>query len=76
MAKQKRRPDGDRPKRRPQRPADLPDRRALEGVMRQLATGLHGEAEQDTPLGKAQALMSRAFEEPDDQRRSSLRKTP
>jgi hypothetical protein len=73
MAKKKRRSDAEQPKpRRPMRPTDLPDRRAIEGVMQQLVAGLRGQADQDTPLGKAQALMYRAFEEPDEQRRVRL----
>ena len=72
MARQKRKPDGGKRKRRPQRPADLPDRRALEGAMRQFVAGQHGEADRDTPLDKAQALMYRAFEEPDEERRIQL----
>jgi hypothetical protein len=46
----------------------------MEGMMRQLAAGLQGQANQDTPLGQAQALMYRAFEEPDEQRRVRLAK--
>src|SRR5436305_12227192 len=70
MAKKKRRSNGESPKRRrPLRPADLPDRRAMEGVMRPLVAGLQDRADQDTPLGKAQALRYRAFEERDEQRR-------
>jgi tetratricopeptide (TPR) repeat protein len=67
-----RRQDGERPNRRPKRPADLPDRRAMEGVMQQVVAGLQGHAHQDTPLGQAQALMYRAFEEPDEERRVRL----
>jgi tetratricopeptide (TPR) repeat protein len=69
VARKKRKPDADKPKRRPRRPAALSDRRALEGLMRQAVAGLRGEADQDTPLGRAQALMDRAFGEPDGQRR-------
>jgi tetratricopeptide (TPR) repeat protein len=74
MARKKRKPDGEKPKRRPQRPAALPDRRALEGSMRQFVAGLQGGAGRDTPLDKAQALMYRAFEEPDEERRVELAK--
>jgi tetratricopeptide (TPR) repeat protein len=74
MARKKREPGGEKPERRSQRPADLPDRRAMEGVMQQLVAGLRGESDQDTPLAKAQALMYRAFEEPDEQRRVQLAK--
>jgi tetratricopeptide (TPR) repeat protein len=78
MAKKKRRPEGDRPRRRPspRRPesSDLPDRRAMEGVMQQFVAGLGGGPPPDTPLGRAQALMYQAFEERDDQRRIQLAK--
>jgi tetratricopeptide (TPR) repeat protein len=76
MARKKREPGGRGPKRRRQKPPldKLPDRRAMEGVMQQLVAGLQGHAPQDTPLGKAQALLYRAFEEPDEQRRVQLAK--
>jgi hypothetical protein len=44
----------------------------MEAVMQQLVAGLQGQAQQDTPLGQAQALMYRAFEEPDEQRQVQL----
>jgi tetratricopeptide (TPR) repeat protein len=74
MARKKRGPGGETPQRRPQRPADLPDRRAMEGAMQQILAGLQGHAPQDTPLAKAQALMYQAFEEPDEQKRLQLAK--
>ncbi len=75
MARKKRKPDGRGPRRRPEPPLEkLPDRRAMEAVMQQLVAGLQGQAQQDTPLGKAQALMYRAFEEADEQRRVQLAK--
>ena len=76
MARKKREPGGRGPKRRRQKPAldKLPDRRAMEGMMQQLVAGLQGQAEQDTPLGKAQALLYRACEEPDEQKRIQLAK--
>jgi hypothetical protein len=55
-------------------PHDLPDRRAMEGMMQQLVAGLQGQANQDTPLGKAQAIMYRAFEEPNEKKRIQLAK--
>ena len=62
-------------RRRPKPPPDnLPDPRAMEGVMQQLVAGLRGESDQDTPLAKAQALLYRAFEEPDEQDRIQLAK--
>src|SRR3954454_17420424 len=72
MARKKRQPDGNRPRRRSQSPADFPDRRAMEGRMQQLVAGLQGQADQDTPLGKAQALLYKAFEEREEQRRVQL----
>src|SRR5579884_1445140 len=76
MARKKREPSGRGPKRRrPKPPPDkLPDRRAMEGVMQQLVAGLQGQAHPDTPLGQAQALVYRAFEEPDEQKRMQLAK--
>jgi tetratricopeptide (TPR) repeat protein len=79
MARKKRKPEGDRPKKRrrsrpPESIADLPDRRAMEGAMQQLVAGLRGEADLNTPLGKAQALLYRAFEEPHGERRVQLAK--
>jgi tetratricopeptide (TPR) repeat protein len=72
MARKKREPGGEKPKRHSQRPSDLPDRRAMEGMMRQVVAGLQGQAHRDTPLGQAQALMYPAFEEPDEQKRIQL----
>jgi tetratricopeptide (TPR) repeat protein len=46
----------------------------MEAVMQQLVAGLQGHAPQDTPLGQAQALLYRAFEEHDEQRRIQLAK--
>src|SRR5262245_24325263 len=76
MARKKREPGGRGPKRRrPNPPLDnLPDRRAMEGVMHQLVAGLQGHAHQDTPLGQAQALMYRAFEELDEKKSIQLAK--
>jgi tetratricopeptide (TPR) repeat protein len=73
MARRKREPGGQGPsRRRPVTPAGLSDRRAMEGVMREAVRSLQGEADQDTPLGKAQALIYQAFEEQDEQRRVQL----
>ena len=74
MARKKRQPGGRGPKRWPQKPPldKLPDRRAMEGLMRDLVAGLRDDADRDKPLAKAQALMYRAFEEPDEQRRVRL----
>src|SRR6516162_3754019 len=62
--------------RRPRPPTgdgpDLLDRRETEGRLRHLLRQMRGRADQDTPLAKAQALMYRAFEEPDEQRRVQL----
>lgn len=69
MAKKKRKPNKNKRQLR-----DLPDRRAMEGMMQQLVAGLQGQPNQDTPLGKAQALMYRAFEEPNEKKRIQLAK--
>jgi tetratricopeptide (TPR) repeat protein len=69
MAKKKRKPD-----KKKRQPRDLPDRRAMEGMMQQIVAGLQGQASQDTPLGKAQAIMYRAFEEPNEKKRIQLAK--
>jgi hypothetical protein len=42
--------------------------------MQELVGGLRGEADQDTPLARAQDLMYRAFEEPDERSRVRLAK--
>jgi tetratricopeptide (TPR) repeat protein len=65
----------DKNKQKPaQPPRDLPDRRAMEGMMQQFLAGLQGQANQYTPLGKVQAIMYRAFEEPNEKRRIQLAK--
>ena len=62
--------------RRPRPPTgdvpDLLDRRETEGRLRHLLRQMRGQAEDDTPLGKAQTLLYRAFEEPDQERRVQL----
>ena len=71
MAKKKRKPD--KSKRKPaQSPRDLPDRRVMEGMMQQLVAGLQSQGNQATPLGKAQQIMYRAFDEPNEKRRIQL----
>src|SRR2546430_1690941 len=74
MARKKREPGGRGPNRRRQNPPleKLPERRAMEGVVQQLVAGLKGPAHKDTPLGQAQALVYRAFGEPDQERRLRL----
>jgi len=44
----------------------------MEGMMRELVAGLQGQANQDTPSGKAQVLMDQAFKEPNQVRRIQL----
>jgi tetratricopeptide (TPR) repeat protein len=56
----------------PQPPAGLPDRRAMEGVMRELLGELFGGPAADTPLGQAQQLVDEAFGEPDPKKRARL----
>ena len=46
----------------------------MERVLQQLVGQLHGRREDDSPLGKAQALMYQAFEERDERRRLDLAK--
>src|SRR4051794_16964789 len=65
MAKKKHKADDRKHKQQPRRPADLPDPQVMEGVMRQFVAD-------DTPLGKAQALVYQAFKEPDEGRRVEL----
>ena len=74
MAKKKRQPNEKKPKPHLLNPTGLPDRRAMEGMMRQLVAGLQGQDDQDTPLSKAQALIYRAFEESNEQRRVRMAK--
>ena len=62
-----------RPKRSADSPPALPDRRALEGIMRSLMGGLMGASE-ETPLGQAQEFLDRAFDEPDPRSRAKLAK--
>ena len=73
MAKKKRQPPrkspkagpGKAPKRtrsKPEPPAGLPDRRALEGIMRNLVGGLSDDSPApDTPLARAQEVVDRGF---------------
>lgn len=83
MAKKKRQPPRKGPKHPPsrgpnprarseaERPAQLPDRRTIEGVMRGFPGELLGPAE-ETPLAKAQELAYQAVEEPDLGKRTGL----
>lgn len=71
MAKRKRKPSR-RPPKRPKPsgsgadlPVDLPDRRAIEGVMKEALGGFLGKPGAGTPLDKAQELMYQAFQTPD-----------
>ncbi|MGA7495151.1 MAG: hypothetical protein WBX00_00315, partial [Isosphaeraceae bacterium] len=52
---------------------ELPDRRAMEGVMRGFLGGLVGPRE-ETPLSKAQDLMYKAFDSHDPMKRVELAK--
>lgn len=76
MAKKKRKPGGGDPKRRRNDRSlpPLPDLRAMEAVMRHLATGLQADINPDTPLGRATNVISQAFEESDPRRRLELAK--
>src|SRR5437016_2666069 len=73
MARRRRPRREDEPGRGRRRPipndlTDLPDRRALERSLHEIA----GSTEPDTPQGQAQELLFEAFEEDDPQRRVEL----
>jgi len=71
IAKTKRNPGGDQPRRRRQ-PDDLtklPDWRLMERTMWPMMGGLQGQGRQDTPLAQVREIRCRAFEEPDVNRR-------
>ena len=78
MAKKKRKPPKRPPNRairpRPQSysPPELPDQRAIEGVMKGLLGQMSGEPVAGTPLAKAQELMYQAFGTPDPEERARL----
>ena len=73
MAKKKPQPGGKRPNRRPPpAPADLPDRRAMEGVIKQFTAQLQGNAGAQTPADRAQAIIYGAFAERDEGRRVQI----
>ena len=78
MGRKKRKPTGGNSKRRrpsTSRPSDLanlPDRRAMEGQLRQLVRSETGAAAPNTPLEEAQEIMYRAFAEQDENRRVEL----
>jgi tetratricopeptide (TPR) repeat protein len=83
MARKKPSSGGDQPKkRRPSRrpakksePLELPDRRAMESAMRELAAQMSGQTYPDaSPLGQADALVQQAFRERDPRRRVQLAK--
>ena len=73
MAKKKRKPEKNK-RHQAKLPLDLPDRRAMEGMMQQLVAGAQGHAIQTTPLSKAQALMYGAFEQTDERKRVQFAK--
>jgi hypothetical protein len=50
----------------------LPDRRTVEGMLRQAVSGLTGSPNANSPLQRAQDLMYQAFDEPDPDRRVQL----
>src|SRR3954467_4775796 len=60
-----------RPKRKAEASPVIPDRRALEGIMRSLMGELVGAGE-ETPLGKAQEILDLAYDEDDPERRADL----
>ena len=73
MAKKKRKTDKESGK-RSKLSRQLPDPRAIEGMMQQFVAGLPAQPDPNTPLGQAQALMYRAFEESDEQSQVRLAK--
>jgi tetratricopeptide (TPR) repeat protein len=77
MARKRRQPDGDKPKRiRRSRSAgdvpELPDRRAMEGAMWGFLGGLGAGADPNAPQARAQDLMYEAFEKHDSRRKTKL----
>src|SRR4029077_13216359 len=80
MAKKKRKPPKQSPKRairsspKPFPPPELPDRRAIEGVMKEFLGEMLGGSAAGTPLDKAQELMYQAFGMPDPDERVKLAK--
>ena len=80
MAKKKRKPPKRSPNRairsRPQSysPPELPDRRAIEGVMKGFLGEMLGGPAAETPLDKAQELMYQAFGTPDPEEQVKLAK--
>src|ERR1700686_4329389 len=73
MAKKKRKPD-QRKRKQAKLPRALPDRRLMERAMQELVGGMQGQANQNTPLGKAQSLMYGAFEQTDEKKRLQFAK--
>lgn len=74
MARKKRNSGGRGPKKRPRAtpPDPIPDRRVLEGAMRDLVRSLQGEAGAPTPLDRAHDILLQAYKEPDEGRRVRL----
>jgi tetratricopeptide (TPR) repeat protein len=73
MAKKK--PDrkkGSSRRRKPDGPIEMPDPRAMEAMLRQMMGGRMGNAEPDSPLGRAQQVLERAYGEPSPGKRVEL----
>ncbi|RPI80259.1 MAG: hypothetical protein EHM42_12380, partial [Planctomycetaceae bacterium] len=69
MAKKKPKPN-DNKRKRPK--LELPDSRAMEADMRDFLAGIGGQPNLDTPLGKAQSIIDRAFRETNVKKRVAL----
>ena len=76
MARKKRQPDGDGPRKRPSKPAgsSRPIRPGprVDGGLQAWLRPPHGEPGDNTPLARAEALVDRARDEPNAQRRIRL----
>jgi len=74
MARKKRKPQRQKPagrkagKAAAETHAGIPERRAMEGALRELARGLSGRPATNTPLERAQELMDQALDARDEQR--------
>lgn len=72
MARKKRQPGDESAPKKSSGKKDLPDRRSVEGVLRQLLGGLSGQSADDSAAGRAQAVLEQAYEEPDPDHRVAL----
>ena len=81
MARKKRKPQRQKPagrkagKASAETHAGIPERRAMEGALRELARGLSGRSATNTPLERAQEIMDQAFDATDEQRGECCERT-